>query len=89
MSEFRKLVENVLKENDVDWVASDSDATEQSDYESRMKKYAEELKHHGDVTIDDTNEINEFRHYAYTTDYDELGFDPDDLRCEGNYIYLA
>ena len=89
MSEFRKLVENVLKENDVDWVASDSDATEQSDYESRMKKYLEELRRYDNVTIDDRNEMNEFLDYVYSMDYDNLGFDTDDLRREGNYIYLA
>lgn len=89
MSEFRKLVENVLKENDVDWVASDSDATEQLDCENRMKKYAEEIRRYDNVTIDDRNEMNEFLDYVYSMDYDNLGFDPDNLRREGNLIYLA
>ena len=88
MSEFRKLVENVLKENDFDWAAFDSAAARQLGYENEMDNYVEELISNGEVNIDDKTKQNKFFDYIYSID-DDIGFDPEDLRKEGNLIYLA
>ena len=76
MSEFRKLVESILKENGIN-----------DEIVKLFQFYANELNEKGQIRILDREERNAFNDYCYNH-YEDLPFDPDDLRLEGDLIYL-
>lgn len=84
MTDFRKLVEKFLSESDF----SLSDNGEQNNSEQEMEVIAKELYANGSIDITDKEKRNSFFDYIYSTEND-FGFDPDDLRQEGDMIYLA
>ena len=77
MSEFRKLVEAILKENDIS-----------EEIIARFQSYINELNKTGQVQISDEAERNAFSEYCYNH-YEELPFDPDEMRPEGDLVYLV
>ena len=77
MSEFRRLVEGILKENGIG-----------EEVDRMFQHYANELNEKGQIRILDKEERNAFHDYCYNH-YEDLPFDPDDLRLEGNLIYLV
>lgn len=84
MTQFRKLVENFLSESNFSLNAGD----EQNNSEQEMEVIAKELYANGSIDITDKEKRNNFFDYIYSTEKD-FGFDPDDLRQEGDMIYLA
>ena len=78
MSDFRKKIYKLLKENGfVD--TSNSDL---------IKTYIDQLNEQGSVNISDPKERAALFDYCYNH-YEELPFDPDDLRVEDEYIWLS
>lgn len=77
MSEFRKLVESILNENGIN-----------EDIIRLFQFYANELNEKGQIEILDKEERDAFNDYCYNH-YEDLPFDPDELRHEGNLIYLV
>ena len=78
MSDFRKKIYKLLKENGfVD--TSNSDL---------IKTYIDQLNEQGSVNISDPKERAALFDYCYNH-YEELPFDPDDLRAEDEYILLS
>ena len=78
MSDFRKKIYKLLKENGfVD--TSNSDL---------IKTYIDQLNEQGSVNISDSKERAALFDYCYNH-YEELPFDPDDLRAEDEYIWLS
>ena len=78
MSDFRKKVYKVLKENGfVDTANGDL-----------IKTDIDELNEQGSLNISDPKERAALFDYCYNH-YEELPFDPDDLRAEDEYIWLS
>jgi len=77
MTQFRKLVEAILKENGIN-----------DEVMKLFQFYAKELDEKGQIQILDKEERNAFCDYCYNH-YEDLPFDPDDLRLEDDLIYLA
>lgn len=88
MSQFKELVKKVFLENNMDWEAFDNMANQQLDFEKEMQNYEQQLLDYGQVEINDVNMQNKFFDYIYNTETGE-NFDPNDLRKEGNVIYLV
>lgn len=78
MSDFRKKIYKLLKENGfVD--TSNGDL---------IKTYIDQLNEQGSVNISDPKERAALFDYCYNH-YEELPFDPDDLRAEDECIWLS